>query len=243
VRAWVEPGTGDRKPGTPVHPAVIRRRSGTGATGRPPPSQRHEAGYTFVELIVVIALALIVVGGPLTWIVYSLQQQNRVASRTSAAVSAQTGLERLTYDLRQLVPNTTTTFAWSSTAATVTGTLPQAGTGGGSSQTVTWSCAFGDTGYCTRKLGSSGPAVREISNVESLRFALTDASGNSVASGQTSPEPVFAAITLSVLNVSQLDSTGSHSVDCISGGTGACVTPSSHYITVHDGVDLRNGSL
>jgi Tfp pilus assembly protein PilW len=193
-----------------------------------------EAGFTLIEVLWAMGLSIIVIGVPLAWIVSSLTQQDVVASRSAAARQAGVGLERLTRDLRQVVPNTITRFTWSGSAASISMTLPQPGTQGGSTQSVNWSCSFGNAGTCTRQVGAGGPSVPLITNVESLTFSLKDASGNPVASGQTSPPAVFAGLTLSVLDVSQLDSSGS---------PGQVVHGVGNYITVQDGVNLRANSL
>jgi prepilin-type N-terminal cleavage/methylation domain-containing protein len=195
-----------------------------------------ERGYTLIELLIVMTLGVIVVAGPLVFIVLSLRQQNVSSSRSVAATQEQTGLERLTRDLRQLVPGTTSTFTWTSTAASATFTLPVPGTQAATTESVTWSCAFGATGTCTRQVGT-GTAVKEISNVESVSFAPVDASGSSLGGSGPSysaMNPAYVGITVKVLDVSQLDSTGSpsHAVQGV-----------SNWITVQGGVDLRNNSL
>ena len=194
-----------------------------------------ERGYTLIELVVVMALALIVVGVPMAFIVLSLKQQNVSSSRSVAATQEQIGLERLTRDLRQVVPSTTSTFTWSSTAASATFTLPVPGTQAASTESVTWSCTFGATGTCTRQVGT-GTAVKEIANVESVSFAPVDAGGNSLGgSGPTysATSPAYVGITMKVLDVSQLDGTASpsHAVQGV-----------SNWITVQGGVDLWNNS-
>jgi hypothetical protein len=172
----------------------------------------------------------------MTFIVMSLQQQNVSASRTAAATQEELGLGRLTRDLRQVVPSTTSTFTWSSTSASASFTVPVPGTAAASNETVIWSCTFGNTGTCTRKV-NAGTAVKQISNVENVSFSALDASGN-VLGGGSSPfsatNPAYVGITVKVLDVSQLDSTSapSHAVAGV-----------SNWITVADGVDLRNNSL
>jgi prepilin-type N-terminal cleavage/methylation domain-containing protein len=195
-----------------------------------------ERGYTLIELVIVMALAVVVVGAPMALIVLSLKQQNVSSSRSVAATQEQIGLERLTRDLRQVVPNTTSTFAWSSSAASVTFTLPVPGTQAASTELVTWSCTFGAAGSCTRQV-DSGTAVKEIANVESVSFAPVDASGNSLGGSGPSYDasnPAYVGITVKVLDVSQLDNTASpsHSVPGV-----------SNWITVQGGVDLRNNSI
>lgn len=197
---------------------------------------KDERGYTLTELVVVMALAVIVVAAPLVFIVLSLKQQNVSSSRSVAATQVQTGLERLSRDLRQVVQSTTSTFTWSSTAASATFTLPVPNTQAASTESVTWSCTFGAAGTCTRKVGS-GTAVKEIANVESVSFAPVDASGNALGGSgppYSATSPAYVGITVKVLDVSQLDGTASPS---------NAVQGVSNWITVQGGVDLRNNSL
>jgi hypothetical protein len=183
-----------------------------------------------------MALAIVVVGLPMSFIVLSLRQQNVAASRAEAATQAELGLGRLTRDLRQIAPNTAATFTWSSTGAGASFTLPQPGTQGATNETVVWSCSFGATGTCTRAVDGSA-AVIEIRNVADLALTATDATGDQL--GGTGPlytatDPAFVGITLKVLDLSQLDSTAtpSHGVSGI-----------NNPITVEDGVEIRNNSL
>lgn len=192
---------------------------------------RREDGYTLVELVIVAALALVVVGAPLTFVVVSLQQQNVGSSRVAAANQEEVAMARLTRDLRQVVPGSTTTFTWSSTSASVTMTLPVPGSGGASTESVSWSCSpnAAGTGTCTRAV-NSGTAVVELSNARTVSFAPVDSAGNSLG-GSTSPytatNPAYVGITFSVLDVSQLDRGATHAVQGV-----------AHPITLQDGVEL-----
>jgi Tfp pilus assembly protein PilW len=184
-----------------------------------------------VELVIATAVALIVVGAPLTFVVISLQQQNVGSSRVAAANQEEVAMARITRDLRQVVPGTTTTFTWSSTSASATMTLPGPGSGGTSTESVTWSCSPNapGTGTCTRSV-NSGTAVTELSNVLSVKFAPVDSAGNSLggsSSPYTATNPAYVAITFSVLDVSQLDRGGTNAVHGV-----------SNPITLQDGVEL-----
>lgn len=207
---------------------VARRRSRWAALRD---TARRQAGYTMIELVIAAALGLIVVGAPLTFVVISLQQQNVGSSRVAAANQEEVAMARITRDLRQVVPGTTTTFTWSSTSASATMTLPVPGTGGASTETVAWSCSpnSSGTGTCTRSV-NSGTAVAELSNVRSVCFTPVDSAGNSLG-GCTSPytatNPAYVGITFSVLDVSQLDRGATHAVQGV-----------THSITLQDGVEL-----
>jgi hypothetical protein len=190
-------------------------------------------GYTLAEVVIVMALSTVVFGVPLTFIVLSLTQQNVSSSRSVAATQEEVGLERLDRDIRQALASPSSTFTWGSTSASVSMYVPVAGTGGGSSQQITWSCTF-PAGSCTRTAGS-GSAVTEITNVQSVTFAPVDTSGNALGGGgptYTASNPAYVGITLKVADISQLDRTGTHTV--------AGVT---NPVTLQDGIDLRNNSL
>lgn len=188
-----------------------------------------EDGLTFIELLVTISAFVVLIAIPLTWLVMTIRQQDQTVSRSWSVTQAEGGLERLTRDLRQVVPGTTTTFTWNSSSAGVTLTVPQPGTQGASTQSIIWSCTFGNAGTCTRAVGA-GAAVPEINNVSNLTFAPRDAGGNLLGSG-SSTQAVFVAVTLTVKDISSLDHSQSTPVK---GGSD---------ITLADGVDLRNNSL
>jgi prepilin-type N-terminal cleavage/methylation domain-containing protein len=189
-----------------------------------------QAGYTLIELIIAMMLALVVVGGPLTFIVVSINQQNAVSSRSFAATQAETGLEQLTRDLRQIVPGTASSFTWSggsASTASASFTLPTPGTQGASTESVSWTCTAGAA--CTRKI-NNGPAQQVIAGVTSASFAPLDGNGGAMSSPATSP--AFVGVAIRVQETSQLDSTGASQVRGVTNG-----------VTLQDGVDLRNNSL
>jgi Tfp pilus assembly protein PilW len=229
------------------------RRAGTSAgaaaeatsgSARPQAEMSSESGWTLVELLVVIALTVIVVGGPMTFIIVSLKQQNVSSSRAVAATQEQAGVQRLTRDLRQALSNTAS-FSWSGSSASASFQIATPGTGGigqtETPETITWSCTFGNAGSCTRKVGS-GTAVKEIANVVSLAFAPRDSLGT-LLGGASSPysatdatsDPIaYVGITVQVLDISQLDNTSSPS---------HAVAGVNNAITVTDGVGLRNNAI
>jgi prepilin-type N-terminal cleavage/methylation domain-containing protein len=194
-----------------------------------------ERGYTMVEVLIVMALSVIVVGVPMAFVVLSLSQQNVSSSRSAAVQQEDVGLSRLTRDLRQVVPSTTSTFTWSSSSASASVTIPVPGTGGGSTETVVWSCSFssGTTGTCTRAV-NGGTAVLEMRNVANVSFAPVDDAGNTLGGGSpphTATNPSYVGIEVQVAAVSQLDTSASTTPTGIS-------TP----ITLQDGVSLRNNT-
>jgi prepilin-type N-terminal cleavage/methylation domain-containing protein len=203
-----------------VKPSLVGRLSG-------------ERGYTLIELVIVMALSVVVVGGPMSFIVVSLNQQNVASSRSAAVEQASVGLSRLTRDIRQVVPGTTSTFTWGSgsSSATATMTLPVPGTGGASTEQVVWTCSFSTPpGTCTRAV-NGGTAVRELSGVDAVSFAPLSDQG--VALSTPASNPAYVGITLKVLAINQLD-------------PGQNQTNTTSYIrnpiTLQDGVDLRTNT-
>ncbi len=195
-----------------------------------------QAGYTLIELLIVMSLSTLVVGVPTAFVVLSLTQQNVASSRTAASDEEEIGVGRLTRDLRSAVPGTTTAFAWGAATASVSMTIPVPGTGGGSNETVAWSCTFSSSGLgsCTRSINGVS-AVKLLSNVVSVSFSPVDSGGAPLGGGATpysATNPAYVGITVKVLDVSQLDGSASHSVTGI-----------YNPITLQAGVDLRNNSL
>ncbi len=193
-----------------------------------------ERGYTLIELLIVMALSTVVVGGPMAFVVLSLTQQNVSSSRSAAVEQESVGLSRLTRDLRQVVPSTTSTFTWNNTGTTATAslTLPVPGTGGASTETVLWTCTAAvpplTPGTCTRQV-NGGAAISEVTGVSSVLFAPVDATGATLASPATNP--AYVGITMQVFGISQLDAGQTHTVTGI-----------QNAITLQDGVALRSNT-
>jgi Tfp pilus assembly protein PilW len=196
---------------------------------------RRERGVTLVELLWYIVLSLVVIVGPLYFIVTSLRQQNAAASRTSVARQAETGLEQLVRDLRQAMPQDASGNALTVTVMNPTGSttsisfdIPTPGNAT-TPQVITWTCpSSGATvaGTCTRQLGSGSAATR-INDVTSATFAPTDSSGAAMTLPATNP--AYMNVTVTLQGTSELDTGGTH--------TAAGV---NNLIKVQTGIDLRN---
>ena len=190
-----------------------------------------QAGFTTVELLVATSAALLVVIGPLAFIVVSTDQQNASSSRSAAASQAEVGLQRLVRDLRGAMQQTTTgtplTVTVSSTSSPVTGKLvfsiPSAAATT-TPQTVTWLCTVGST--CTRQ--TTGSAVTEITGVTGVTLSPLDSTGAALTLPATNP--AYLDIALNVQVTSQL------------GGGTQVVRGTSNSIKLQTGVDLRNFS-
>jgi prepilin-type N-terminal cleavage/methylation domain-containing protein len=198
------------------------------------PGLRSEAGFTFIEVLVAMVLGLVVVVGPLLFLVTSTRQQNVSASRASASRQAEAGIELLARDLREAMSqdaagNTYTVTVSNPTTSTtaVTFKIP---TPGSSSlpQTDTWTCpstGASSVGSCTRTLGAS--AATKIVGVKSVTFSPLGSSGAALALPATNPS--YIGIALSAQVTSQLDS-----------GQTQVAQGASSPILVQTGVDLRN---
>jgi Tfp pilus assembly protein PilW len=177
-----------------------------------------------VEMLVSTLVALLVIVVPMTWFIVSIRQANVASSRALSSTQAEVGLAQLTRDVREISFATTPTFTWGVSSASATFSVPTSQ--GQSTQLITWTCAFGNSGTCTRQV-ASGPHAIEIRNVTSLAFAPTDANGNALSSPASNP--AYVGITLKVQNTSSLDRTSSNPVF----GT-------ARAITLADGAYLRN---
>jgi prepilin-type N-terminal cleavage/methylation domain-containing protein len=191
---------------------------------------RGDQGYTLIEMLIATLLALVVVGGPLSYIAFSANQENTASSRAVAERQAEAGVGQLTRDLReaQLITNSagvnTTPVALTSTASTAGATfyLPTVASTAAGLQVV-WTCTIGGT--CTRKLGT-GAAVIEIRGITSAAFAGTAASGSATAAN-----PSYVSINVQVQVTSQLDTGGTHVAKGL-----------QNSIVFQDGIALRNYS-
>jgi type II secretory pathway pseudopilin PulG len=223
---------------TTVRDPSLASNSGTDGADRTRAS--GEEGFTGVELLVVISIALVLIAGVTGFIVVSLRQANRVTSRTVAARQAEVFLARLTREVRaaQYIESSTNgsnttpvnvTYGEGSSSATFY--LPVAGSTGKGTQ-VTWTCTA--KASCTRTL-AGGSAVTFLKGVESATFTPLGSSGVQLASGAgaaSSPSyPSSIRITLSVKQISQADRSQTQTV-------GTSASP----ILVQDGVNLRNYS-
>ncbi len=181
-----------------------------------------ERGWSLVELIIVCAIAIVVVGVPFTLSVQAVIGQNRATSRSAATNRVEVGLAQMLHDLRHAVTPSTVTGA----GATLT--LPVRSAAGGvvpGTQTVTWACTAG--GSCTRRVGA-GTVYTVIPYVVSASFAPVSATG---ATTPPITDPAYVSVTVSVLNSNE------------SGDRTATVAGTSAPITVTDGIALRNFAL
>lgn len=132
----------------------------------------EERGATLVELLVVIAGGLIVLGAAVMIFSAGVQNQMRASSKSAAVQEARTTMERLVRELRQgsgVAPGTTASASQLSLLTYVPTTCSGATATAATQCRVSYSCSGGT---CTRQLampdGSSpGAAVQVVSGLTS----------------------------------------------------------------------------
>jgi prepilin-type N-terminal cleavage/methylation domain-containing protein len=186
-------------------------------------------GFTLIEVLFVAVLGVVVIAAPLDFMVQSLKQQNVVSSRAVAERQGQAGLQQLVRDLREAVnqnaTSTPSTVTLSSTATThtISFSLPTASSAGSTDTTplaASWTCTNG--AGCIRQIGTNKNL--EITGVQSVSFTGYDSTG-----AVTTSNPDAVAVTLTLNDISQLDTSGTHTVSGI-----------SNPITLQTTIDLRN---
>jgi prepilin-type N-terminal cleavage/methylation domain-containing protein len=135
---------------------------------------RTEQGFTLIELMVTIALALLIGAAALTFMIFTFDQQNIINSRTTANIDAEAGLEALVRDLREAM--TSVSISTTGTSTSIAFQIPTPGNDA-TGESVTWTCpstAEPSTyflGSCTRTL--SGTTKTEVQGVQSMLFTPT----------------------------------------------------------------------
>ncbi len=205
-----------------------------------------EAGYTLIEMLMAMVVALVVVGGPLFFVSFSASQQNSVSSRTFAARQGAAMLSRLGRELSQAqfyvgptgvagaytdytpvtISTTGTAGAYSATADfyapiqqdNVTGATGPTGPTTTITQGthVVWTCTAGAS--CVRK--ANNVSQTELAGVVSAQFT-----------GTTGPAGLVDIVQVA-LSVKDSDQLG--------GPNGATVRGVSNPILFQNAVDLRN---
>jgi Tfp pilus assembly protein PilW len=193
-----------------------------------------ESGFTVIEILLYAVLSLVVIVGPLLYLITTIRQQNTTSSRAYASRQAEFGLEQMVRDLREAMSTDSTGASLSLTVSNPTTSttavsfyIPTPGSDT-TSQQITWTCpSTGATsvGKCTRALGSASRT--EIVGVKSATFSPTSSSGTAMT--LTATNPAYLGITLNVQDTSQLDRSQSTAVSGV-----------SNPIVVQTGVDLRN---
>lgn len=178
-----------------------------------------------------MALMLVVVAAPLTWIVLSINQQNGISSKTYATRVAEVGMEAITRDIHEAYQTPFGTAAGNASSVTIatsgatttlsldlppTATLPYG-------QPVTWSCVA--TTGCTRTQGTSVRTFFQGLNQITLTGTVSTGSGSTPTATNLNPD--YIAVTAVVNPINQLDTTRTTTV--------------SHgvAVTINGGADLR----
>jgi prepilin-type N-terminal cleavage/methylation domain-containing protein len=226
------------------------RRAGTSrqARGTTELVLADQRGFTLVEAVVAMILSLLLAVAVGAFVIVAIDQQNQIASRTTATRQAEAGLEVLVRDLREAMsqdgsgnslPVTVSADAASATTS-IAFDIPTPGSDT-TPEAITWTCP--DTtiktnvGECTRTVGSGASEQQSIpiEGVQSVTFSPLSESGSAMTLPAT--DPGYIGITLSVQVISQLDRTHTH---IVAGVDGSSSTPSTDPIVIQAGIDLRN---
>lgn len=131
-----------------------------------------DGGFTLIELVVVMSIAFVVLGGSLYLAARSFKSTNSVESFATSTDNVQRGIDELTHDLAHATSATVT-----ATTATLTVPNPDpslAAVTPTPTMTVVWTCTAGSS--CTRKVGT-GTARAEIPGVVSATLTPTYTTG------------------------------------------------------------------
>jgi prepilin-type N-terminal cleavage/methylation domain-containing protein len=206
---------------------------------------RDERGFTLVELLVAMAVALLVGGAGLTFMVITFDQQNAISSRVAASRQAEQGLQQLVRDLREAMPSPNTVAVSTSASSKTTSIAFSIPTPGSSStaEQVTWTCpstaaSAANIGTCSRAVTSAGSTTTKsaILGVQSMALSLSATGSPAVT---TATNPSFLDVTLSVQVTSHADS--QVTPDKILRGPNT-TAPTTSAVVVQTGIDLRNFS-
>ena len=111
-------------------------------------------GFTMIELLLVITLSLIVIGGTVGVLIAGMRSEPRIAERTADIQAARVAMERLTREIRQ---GATVTSATGSTIALITNVNSATCGGAHAAEArpcrVTYACTSGN---CTRTESEPG---------------------------------------------------------------------------------------
>lgn len=223
-----------------------------------------EGGFTLVEMLVAMVVALLILGALESFIVLSLKQTNTTESQAVATQAAQGAMQQLTNDVRQAqnipdaaaanseVNDAPVVISYTTGAAAGFSAKLYIPTSGSTAQgtAVTWTCtaaAGASLGSCTRTVGAA--TRTEISGVISATITPQSASGATLGSCVGDPTG-NAAVLPACSGVVQTGSPNavypsnvqlSINVSTVSLNVRTqTVSGVSHGLTLNDSVQLRN---
>ena len=185
-----------------------------------------QSGFTLVELLVAMTMALVVFGAVLSLVLVALHQQMSTSNRADALDTAQVAVAQITKDLRQACAGTVSIPSNATSGTKVTFNIGQAPNGCTSNTTaIAWDCGVSGTG------GTS--CVRTVAG--SNRTYATLVISSPVFTCQNPPGTTAACATATYVQI-QL----ALAVTCAGEGRTPTGCPSSRKVQVTDGVNLRN---
>jgi prepilin-type N-terminal cleavage/methylation domain-containing protein len=195
-----------------------------------------EDGFTMIELLIASALALVVAGAALTFMVFTFRQQNDISSRSVANDQAEAGLQQLTRDLREAT--TSVSVSTSGTTTSISFSIPTPGSDG-TPESVSWTCPSTSAttiGTCTRTL--AGISKAEITGVQSMAFTPY----NNASPPVMLSLPVTSSTSVSAVTMTLTVQDSSYGLTAHGTSVTAVSGTSSHPIVLQASADLRNFS-
>lgn len=195
-----------------------------------------EDGFTMIELLIASALALVVAGAALTFMVFAFRQQNDISSRSVANDQAEAGLQQLTRDLREAT--TSLSVSTSGTTTSISFSIPTPGSPG-TPESVSWTCPSTSAiaiGTCTRAL--VGVSKVEITGVQSMAFTAY----NNASPPMTLSLPVTSATNVSAVAMTLTVQDSSYGLTAHGTSVSAVAGTASNPIVLQASADLRNFS-
>lgn len=174
---------------------------------------RCERGFTLVELLVAMTIAIFVFAAITSFMVVSLGQSNSISSRSETTSQAETELEAVVSDLREAF-GTVTVSDPTSAKTEISFGIPTPGSDA-TAEPITLICpSSGATAAGTCTLTVNGSSRREIVGVDSATFSPVSSSGASmpVSTSISATNPAYIGIQLKVQVTSRSDPTQTHSV-------------------------------
>ena len=156
-----------------------------------------DGGFTMIELLVAMTMAIVVTGAAVALMVTALHKQQDVTSRADRIGQARNAIEKLTVDLRQ---GSEVTVA--GPKAVTLETYCDNSSGISEKCTVAYSCAVEATGAstyrCTRSVNGDTAviSVSELSSPKVFCFVPSTVSGNESECGTRKPgtEPTYVGV-------------------------------------------------
>jgi prepilin-type N-terminal cleavage/methylation domain-containing protein len=190
------------------------------------PSHGREAGFTLVEVLVASLAALVLAGATFSLTLVSSHSEASNANRASKLAELQTGLERMTREIRDA-----TSVAYVAGAGQLAISLPG---------NVAYDCRASSNTVCRRTVNGTASAVlvEGIANSDVFTVGCRDADGSVIAMTPGAASPAACGTTGAGFVTIRLQA----QIDCKGEGDAAPAGQAcaQNRVEISGGVDLRN---